>query len=167
MRAPRALNGFTRRAGRDPCPANRLSIQIRRGRSRVEEDFFPAHPSMCLFVRVRRYRGSVQGVLMKYLRPSNSASERERRTGRCCPRRHGPLARRHLGRLGRVRFSSHADLIYFIHTPWYPVTCNYSDRCRDLALREAERSLSYLIVSRGGSTRGRSLRCEDQCVTAY
>jgi hypothetical protein len=48
------------------------------------------------------------------LRP---AGERETKLGRRCPRRHGPLARLRLGRLGRAWFSSHGASVYFEDSP--------------------------------------------------
>jgi hypothetical protein len=57
------------------------------------------------------------GVFLKGLRSWNSASERRNRQGRRCPRRHDLPGRLRLGRLGRARFSSHADPVYFRNTP--------------------------------------------------
>jgi len=42
--------------------------------------------------------------------------KRERTLGRRCPRRHGPLARLRLGRLGRASFLAHAGPVYFKNT---------------------------------------------------
>jgi hypothetical protein len=57
------------------------------------------------------------GVSLINPRSSNSASVGISRLGRCCPRRHNPLGRLRLGRLGRARFSSHAGPIHHRSTP--------------------------------------------------
>jgi hypothetical protein len=44
--------------------------------------------------------------------------KRERALGWRCPRWHGPLARLHLGRLGRARFLAPAGPVYLENTPW-------------------------------------------------
>jgi len=43
---------------------------------------------------------------------------RERALGRRCPRRHGPLARLRLGRLGRAPFLAPAGPVYLANTPY-------------------------------------------------
>jgi len=48
---------------------------------------------------------------------SSPSGDRETALGRRCPRRHGPLARLRLGRLGRAGFPGHAGLSQFPDTP--------------------------------------------------
>ena len=65
--------------------------------------------------RERRLRSCLQNSPMLCLHP---AGERETKLGRRCPRRHGPLARIRLGRLGRAWFPAHVASVYFEDSSW-------------------------------------------------